>query len=151
MLPITIPRWRQKTGGEMESRTDDVTPTDNNVAEGETRLKREKSFAIGRFSSSLSLHPLFPFLPMQSWSPPTFVRFLHPEGGRPTDQFRCITGRAMARLARRGIPPLCERGRNIGNAASRNLASKLARRCARHYSGDSIILRLAGGERARSR
>ena len=143
---------RRRTDG----RTDDVTPpTDNNVAEGETRLKREREREKFRnweiFFLSLSLHPLFPFLPMQSWSPPTFVRFLHPEGGRPTDQFRCITGRAMARLARRGIPPLCERGRNIGNAASRNLASKLARRCARHYSGDSIILRLAGGERARSR
>ena len=36
-LPKTIHRWCQKTGGEMESRTDDVTPTDNNVAEGETR------------------------------------------------------------------------------------------------------------------
>ena len=60
-----------------------LATTDNQVAEGETRLKRGKSFAIRRFSSFLFFVPIVVA---------AHVRFL-PEEAR---QFRCITGGARA-------------------------------------------------------
>ena len=81
---------KAESWGERDAQTTDaatlLATADNHVAEGETRWKRGKRFAIRRFSSFPSFVP-----PKQSWPPPTYVRFL-PEEAR---QFRCITGWAV--------------------------------------------------------